>query len=395
MPRARPSAWNSSPIVMSRSSPQSLRRRRSLPSVGTIAEAEPYVSKTANLRRRLQRLLSAPTEHSKRLNLRDRVRCIEYTPTGSDFESGFLLYRASPHGISQDLRRPAAPALCAAGQAAPGKRISARVHHHPPGPAERPLSLLRPVSFPRRGGEVRQRLARLLQDAPLRGRPASRPSLPRLHLFRDEDVPRALLQRLHRRRVPWRSGPRAGLFRQRRPIAGAGDFGAQRDQASAALEFENAAALHAKLEKLKPVARPSAGGCAPHRPAQRAVMVQPCAVPECGRILSLERGRITGPLTFPIQSRGAHQVAIHGSAHADSPGRLPAENPKTALETMEHLALLKRWCYRSTSDGRDFLCDEKGGLPMRRLVRGISRVYRGEKPETLVPDLEDRVTGPY
>ena len=57
-----------------------------------IGEGEPYVSKTANLRRRLQRLLGPPAEQSKRLNLRDRVRQVEFTPTGSDFESQFLLY---------------------------------------------------------------------------------------------------------------------------------------------------------------------------------------------------------------------------------------------------------------------------------------------------------------
>jgi len=56
-------------------------------------EGEPYISKTANLRRRLQRLLGLPSEHSKRLNLRERVREIEFTLTGSDFESQFLLYR--------------------------------------------------------------------------------------------------------------------------------------------------------------------------------------------------------------------------------------------------------------------------------------------------------------
>ncbi len=56
-------------------------------------DGEPYVSKTANLRRRLQRLLCRPAEHSKRLNLRERVREIRFTQTGSDFESQFLLYR--------------------------------------------------------------------------------------------------------------------------------------------------------------------------------------------------------------------------------------------------------------------------------------------------------------
>ena len=80
---------------------------------GVDPASEPYVSKTANLRRRLQRLLSIPEERTKRLNLRDKVREIEYTPTGSDFESGFVLYqilRATfPKTYSNRLRLRSAP----------------------------------------------------------------------------------------------------------------------------------------------------------------------------------------------------------------------------------------------------------------------------------------------
>jgi hypothetical protein len=46
---------------------------------------------------------------------------------------------------------------------------------------------------------------------------------------------------------------------------------------------------------------------------------------------------------------------------------------------MEHLALLKRWYYRTIKVGELFLA-ENGELPMRRVVRGVSRVFRGEKP---------------
>ena len=81
---------------------------------GDDPQAEPYVSKTANLRRRLHRLLGPP-EHSKRLNLRDRVHYIEYTRTGSEFESGFLLYRllrsAFPKTYGDRLRLRFAPLL--------------------------------------------------------------------------------------------------------------------------------------------------------------------------------------------------------------------------------------------------------------------------------------------
>jgi hypothetical protein len=48
---------------------------------------------------------------------------------------------------------------------------------------------------------------------------------------------------------------------------------------------------------------------------------------------------------------------------------------------MEHIALLKRWYFRGTRPGEIFFADAKGKLPMRRVVLGISRVFRGEKPE--------------
>jgi hypothetical protein len=59
----------------------------------------------------------------------------------------------------------------------------------------------------------------------------------------------------------------------------------------------------------------------------------------------------------------------------------PPAKAKPALESMEHLALLKRWYYRGSRVGEIFFADDKGDLPMRRVVRGISRVYRGEDPE--------------
>ncbi|MEO6981866.1 MAG: excinuclease ABC subunit C, partial [Edaphobacter sp.] len=55
---------------------------------------EPYLTRTADLRRRMRRLLDPPESQSKRLNLRDKVARIEYCVTGSDFESSLVLYDA-------------------------------------------------------------------------------------------------------------------------------------------------------------------------------------------------------------------------------------------------------------------------------------------------------------
>jgi hypothetical protein len=60
----------------------------------------------------------------------------------------------------------------------------------------------------------------------------------------------------------------------------------------------------------------------------------------------------------------------------------PPAQPHGAIERMEHLAILKRWFYRGTRTGEIFFADGKGELPMRRIVRGIGRVYKGEAPES-------------
>jgi hypothetical protein len=67
------------------------------------------------------------------------------------------------------------------------------------------------------------------------------------------------------------------------------------------------------------------------------------------------------------------------------------DKPKTATEVMEHLAILKRWYYRGNRIGEIFFADDKNILPMRRIVRGISRVYRGEKPQPEPESLQSSV----
>src|ERR1700758_3589431 len=57
---------------------------------GAEANAEPYIGRTPNLRGRLERLLQPSPKHPRRLQLAGRVRRIAWRPTGSDFE-GLLI----------------------------------------------------------------------------------------------------------------------------------------------------------------------------------------------------------------------------------------------------------------------------------------------------------------
>jgi hypothetical protein len=156
------------------------------------------------------------------------------------------------------------------------------------------------------------------------------------------------------------------------------EISTQRDQASSSLDFENAAALHSRLEKLQPLL--SQLPEIVHRIDRLGgVMVQPGIMPESVTLFRINAGHISGPLAFLIQS-GEHTKSHSMESRVEAAlTALPAANAKTALELMEHLATLKRWYYRSSRIGEIFFADDKGALPLRRIVRGIARVYRGEK----------------
>ena len=346
---------------------------------GDDPQSEPYVSKTANLRRRLQRLLGAPAEHSKKLNLRDRVRWIEYTATGSDFESGFLLYRllrsTFQKTYSNRLRLRFAPLV--------------KLHLE--------------NEFPR--ASVTTRLGRLsgrsLYYGPFPSRAAAEKfandSLDCFKMRRcvddlhpDPTFPGCIYSEMKMCLAPCFKGCsdeeyHAEVTRVQAYFDTGGEslvreISVQRDAASAHLDFENAAALHARLDKLKPML--SQLPEIVHRVDRLAgVMVQRSASHESVNFFQIEAGRISGPVTFPIQAAEHTKSQSMESRVQEALAAFAPATPSTALETMEHLVLLKRWYYRSSRVGEIFFADEKGTLPLRRVVRGISRVYRGEKSE--------------
>ena len=62
-------------------------------SLGFGERREPYIARTTNLRRRLQRMLAPDGALSRRLQLLPFVREIAWAPYGSEFEASLLLYR--------------------------------------------------------------------------------------------------------------------------------------------------------------------------------------------------------------------------------------------------------------------------------------------------------------
>jgi len=350
---------------------------------GADPTAEPYVSKTANLRRRLQRLLSPPEERTKRLNLRERVRSIEYSLTGSDFESGFLLYQllsdVFPKTYSNRLRFRFAPLV--------------KMHIE--------------NEYPR--ASITNRVGRLsgknIYYGPFLSRVAAEKFLnDALDFFKmrrcvedlnpDPEFPGCVYSEMKMCLAPCFKGCtddeyRAEVVRVEDFLDTRGEslkrhFASERARASENLAFEEAAAIHGRLEKLAPVLQQMPEVV--HRLDQfRALIVQKSSQPETVALFRVDASAMAGPLAFPISAQEHTKSQSMEARIQAALSTLPAAEPHSNIERMEHLAILKRWYYRGTRAGEIFFADAHGELPMRRVVRGISRVYKGEAPETEHP----------
>ena len=344
-------------------------------------QSEPYVSKSANLRRRVLRLLGAPEQHSKKLNLRDRATWIEYTLTGSEFESSFLLYqvlRANfPKTYSARLRlRPAPLVKMHMENAYPRASITRRLgrlgalsHYYGPFPSRATAEKFMNDSLDY------FKMRRCVED-----------------LNPDPAFPGCIYSEMKMCLAPCFKGCSddeygAEVGRVRAFFDSSGEslvreISAERDQASANLEFENAAALHARIEKLKPVLNQLPEIV--HRIDRLSgVIIQRSAEPESVALFRIDAGGIAGPRNFSVQQQlmpGGKSQSMESRVQEALASLAPA-SLKSAGELMEHIAILKRWYFRGTRAGEIFFTDDKGSLPLRRMVRGIARVYRGEKPQ--------------
>jgi excinuclease ABC subunit C len=351
---------------------------------GEDATSEPYVSKTANLRRRLQRLLSAPEERTKRLNLRDRVRWVEYTLTGSDFESGFVLYQALrevfPKTYAKRLRLRFAPLV----------------------------ELHLENEFPR--ASITTRLGRISGKSVYYGPFASRVAAEKFmndaldffkmrrcveNLHPDPSFPGCVYSEMKMCLAPCFHGCtddeyRAEVVRVEDFLNSRGEslkrqMATERDGASAKMEFERAAAIHARLDKLTPVLQ-QLPDFARRIDKWHAVILQKSAhqlgQPESIALFRVDGGVLAGAHEFPISSAEHNKSQSMEARVQAALAAFPAPKPLSTLERMEHLAILKRWYYRGTRAGEIFFADAREAWPMRRLVRGIGRVYKGEAPES-------------
>jgi excinuclease ABC subunit C len=342
-------------------------------------KSEPYVSKTANLRRRLIRLLGPAEERTRRLNLRASTRFVEFTLTGSDFESGFLLYQLLldlfPRTYSRRLRLRPAPLVRlhlnnpyprASVTTRLGKSGGADLYY---GPFPSRVAAEKFVNDSLDFFKLRRCVENLAPDPAFPGCVYSEMRMCLAPCFRGctDDEYRAEVSRV----TDFFDSAGESLARE---------LERQRDQASVSLQFEDAASLHVRREKLQPVLAQLPELV--HRVDRfHAVLVQRSPEPGCVSLFRVDQGAISGPFTFLVQPRVEHAAKSQSmeSRLAEALTSWPASPLLPPARAVEHLAILKRWFYRSARGGEIFFAGPKDELPLRRIVRGIGRVFRGER----------------
>jgi excinuclease ABC subunit C len=389
---------------------------------GEQANSEPYLTRAADLRRRMKRLLAPPESQSKRLNLRDRVTRIEYTITGSEFESTLTLYHATAtiFGYAEARRR-------------------LRLH------TPTFLRFTAENEFPRVYATNRlskRGLAQMYGPFPSRAA-AERYCDAVLDLFK--------LRRCHEDLQPYPEHPGCVYGEMRKCIepckqactkqeyaaeAAAvkaffdtrgesmlSEIAADRDKASEEMEFERAAQLHEQYQKIKAAAS-LADEIVQPVPKLRAVLVQKAASTDEredeAALFLLDAGCIVGPERLSTlgvravkeqtsvgsslfaQPLMLQAVPLEGEPEPEQATNFPEDRARATLESLkgrapssndlamlsDHLSLFRRWYYRPEKQraGEAFLPNPDGSWPVRRILRGAARQVLGEPK--LLPDVQ-------
>jgi excinuclease ABC subunit C len=342
-----------------------------------LAGAQPYLLRTADLRRRLERLLGPPDPASKRLNLRAFAARVAYRVAGSQFELRYLHWQHAvthwPAAYRERMRmRPPAMLKMSLANAYPRCTITRRIG--PSGFYHGPFAS-------RRAAEAFS--SRFLDLFKIR----------RCHIkiLRDPEFPGCIYSEMKMCLAPCFAGctkpeydaevARVVAFLSTGGQSVARELETERDSASEQQDFERARTLHRHIEKAEDVLR-SLPELARHLEDLNAVVLQTAAEPQTIAVFALRAGRIAEPFLLRFaelatQPRSAEEILRETLNSADAP---PTRDNCRELE--DHLALLSRWYYAKPRAGEIFFRTgpSADGWPYRRILRACSRLLAPTPP---------------
>jgi len=333
-------------------------------------KAEPFLIRTQNLQRRLQRLLGPVDPASKRLNLSEFARSIQYRLTSSAFEQTLTYYQHAkllfPERYRDLMRlRPAAVLKVNLRNAYPRCYVTRRI---PVDEAGVPTggAYYGPFASRRSAQAFAERVLDLFKVRRCQ-----------IKIRRDPTFPGCLYSEMKMCLAPCFAGCTKeeydvevqGLLQFLETSGGSArsNIEKERETASEQLDFERAAALHKKVAKLDEVLR---GRPELTRRIQDldAVILQRTAEEQTIGVYAVRGGRLAEPFFL----RFAEMASQPRSAEQIFREHFEAEPATTNDDLGEHLWLVARWYYSNPREGEIFFRGKD--WPYRRILRSCSRL---------------------
>jgi excinuclease UvrABC nuclease subunit len=353
-------------------------------------KAEPYLIRTQDLRRRLQRLLGPIDPASKRLNLREHARSVRYRVTGSAFEQAFTYYlhakQLFPKRYSDLMRlRPPAVIKVNLKNAYPRCYVTRRIPVDENGA---------PTGGAYYGPFASRRSAEAFAGSALDLFKVRRCQI---KIRRDPTFPGCLYSEMKMCLAPCFAGctkeeydvevQRVVSFLETGGESLRSNYEEEREKASEQLDFERAALWHKKVEKLDEVLR---GQPELARRIQDldAVILQRSAEEQTIGVYAVRSGRLAEPFFLRFaemasQPRSAENIFRELLEMPGKTGQAelfsPAETSVSA-DLGEHLWLVARWYYSNPREGEIFFREKD--WPYRRILRACSRLLAPKAEET-------------
>ena len=349
-----------------------------------VDSAEPYLIRTADLRRRLQRLLGPPDTASKRLNLREFAQSVSYRETASAFEQTVAYYhnakRIFPKKYRELMRLRPAPVLKVnLKNAYPRCFVTRRIIVN---------ELGEPTSGVYYGPFASRRSADAFAEKMLDFFKVRRCQI---KIRRDPSFPGCIYSEMKMCLAPCFAGcskeeydaevARLVQFLDTNSLSLQDALEQDRELASEQLDFEKAAAIHKKIEKLDDVLR---GKADVSRRIQDLdlVILQKGTEPQSIGFFAFRAGRLAEPFFFQFADTGkpasAEEKVRDYLESVASAVPTAATTPKqSAAELGEHLGLLARWFFSSPREGEIFFREKD--WPYRRILRACSRLLSPKK----------------
>lgn len=338
--------------------------------------AEPFLIRTQNLRRRLERLLGPPDPTSKRLNLHDFASRIRYRLTGSRFEQTLVFYQQArgrfPKRYKNLMRlRPPTVLKVNLPNAYPRCYVTRKI-------------LLDGAGRPAGGayyGPFRSR--RAAEEFAERVLDFFKVRRCQIKIRRDPAFPGCIYSEMKMCLAPCFAGCTkeeydAEVNRLVQFLETSGGslriaFEGEREKASEQLDFERAATLHKKVEKLDEVLR---GRPEITRRIQdlHAVILQRTAEEQTIGVFAVHGGRLAEPFFL----RFAEIASQPRSAEQIFRDYLESAPTATNGDLAEDLSLVSRWFYSKPREGEIFFRETE--WPYRRILRACSRLLAPAEP---------------